>query len=243
MTLQQAAILFIELLGAVSITLLMALNPRIKQTAPLAFKYSRREGLFALGLFAAAWVVALWVGQNFTDLTGLSGGQLAYSLVTAAAGLLIFAAALAYRRQPLRSAGWSRALLGPAAQLGIAVVLLSIFLRGKFSALIAGVSAEQGSALLMILAACLAQEFIFRGYIQLRLSAWWGPTWGWLASSLLFVLWLLPLYWPAGLAAAALPLAVQLAQSLLAGWMMQKSRHVLAPALYRAISAWLSLLG
>ena len=56
-------------------------------------------------------------------------------------------------------------------------------------------------------------------------------------------LWLLPLYWPAGLAAAALPLAVQLAQSLLAGWMMQKSRHVLAPALYRAISAWLSLLG
>jgi len=45
-----------------------------------------------------------------------------------------------------------------------------------------------------------------------------------------------------GLPAAALPLAIQLAQSLLAGWMMQKSRHILAPTLYRAISAWLTFI-
>lgn len=245
MTLNQAAVLLVELLGAIAVTMLMALNPRVKQQPPLAFKYARREGLFALGLFAGALLLALVTWNSWNDLTptdsGLNGA-LAQQLGFAIAGAIVFAAALIYRHQPLRSAGWSRALFSPALQMGIAVVFLSIFLRGKFYQLISGVSSEQGIALLIILGICLAEEFIFRGYIQLRLSAWFGPRWGWLAASLLFVIWQLPRYLLLGLPAAALPLAVQLVQSLLAGWMMQKSRHILAPTLYRAISAWLTFI-
>lgn len=83
-------------------------------------------------------------------------------------------------------------MLTPAIQLGVAVLLLSIFLRGMLSRLIAGVSTEQGTALLIILITCLAEEFIFRGYIQQRLSSWLGKSWGWLAASGLFIIWQIP---------------------------------------------------
>ena len=246
MSFTQVAIIFVEMLGVIAVVMIMALNPRIRQQPPLEFKFPRREGYFALGLFAAALVLAIFIwnswGSGSTPADVSSTEMLIHQLVPALGGLLIFGAALAYRQQPLRSAGWNKALLTPALQFGVAVVLLSIFLRGMFSRLISGVSSEQGSALLIILATCLAEEFIFRGYIQLRLSSWLGKSWGWLAASGLFVIWKIPYLLTLPSNTLLIQLGIVAAQSLLAGWMMQKSRHILAPTLYRTISLWLSFL-
>jgi membrane protease YdiL (CAAX protease family) len=247
LTISQWGALASEMLGAIAVTMLVGLSPRVKQQRPLGFKYPLREGIISLVLYAVLLGFNFLVqnGQVFQPGAGVSDALIPVylQLVAAGAGVLLFGAALAYRRQPLRSAGWNRALMSPAIQAGISIVLLSIFLRGMISRLMGGLTSEQGTALLFFLALALAEESIFRGYIQLRLMSWLGTVPGWLSTSLLFVLWQVPHL--SGLAGAALwiKLGIALAQGLVAGWMMIKCRHVLAPALYRAISTWLTFLG
>lgn len=236
-----------EMIGALAVTMLLTINPKVRQHPPLGFRYPRREGILSLALFIGLFLLALLIygGQvrvvqilpegSPPDLTGLYQ-RTAIALV----GALIFLAALAYRRQPLRSAGWNRPLLSASLQIGLAVAILTIFLRGIFTTLLKGVSAEQGLALLLLLLLGLGEETVFRGYIHLRLSAWLGSTPGWLATAGLYTLWQLPRLvgaLPPG--QLLLELGLALLQGLLLGWMMQKGKHVLAPALYRAISGWI----
>lgn len=121
------------------------------------------------------------------------------------------------------------------------LVFLTIFLRGKIFSLLNGVTAEEGFTLLVLIGISFAEESIFRGYIQMRLSSWLGDRNGWLLTSLLFVLWHLPrlIQNPTVLWAN---LGLLVVQSVLLGWAMQKGGHVIAPALYRAISDWLNIL-
>ena len=48
--------------------------------------------------------------------------------------------------------------------------------------------------------------------------------------------------WVLPFASLGVLLLVTLIQGLLLGWIMRKSGHVLAPALYRAVAAWLLLI-
>ncbi|MEW6649347.1 MAG: CPBP family glutamic-type intramembrane protease [Chloroflexota bacterium] len=245
LTFNQWVGLLSEALGVVAVTMLLGISPRIRSVAPLGFRYPRREGWVALGLAAALLGLStlIYLQPGVAGEVARGGTESLYPALTlAVAAAALSAAALAYRRQPLRSAGWNRALLTPAVQVGIAVTLLSIFLRGMLARLLAGVSAEQAQALLLLAVIALAEETAFRGYIQPRLSAWLGAIPGWLLTSLLFTAFYLP-------RALALPpevqltaLGVALGHGLLAGWMMLKIRHALAAALYRAVSGWLLLL-
>ena len=246
MTISQWGALASEMLGAIAVALLVGLNPRIKNQRPLVFKYPLREGIISLVLFAVLFGFNILVekGQVVqpTAFSPISLEPLYLQLIAAGAGVALFGLALAYRRQPLRSAGWNQALIAPALQAGIAIVLLSIFLRGMISRLLAGITPEQSSAILLFLLLAIAEESVFRGYLQLRLMAWLGKYPGWFLAAVLSTLWQIPHL--AGLATSALliQLGVALAQGLAAGWMMIKCRHVLAPALYRAVSAWLTFL-
>jgi membrane protease YdiL (CAAX protease family) len=158
--------------------------------------------------------------------------------IIAAAG-----SALALRKQPLLSVGWSRALLGASFRLAITLVFLTIFLRGKIFAILNGVSPDQGMALVLLVVIALAEETVFRGYIQLRLSSWLGEMAGWLTTALLYTIWQIPLLM---LIDSTLPLPQRLAlvaaQAVVLGWLMRRTGHVLAPAMYRAVSGWISLL-
>jgi len=125
----------------------------------------------------------------------------------------------------------------------VVLLILVVFLRGKFLPLLQGISNEKGSLLFVILVWVAAEETIFRGYIQLRLMSYLGDNWGWLATSLLYVLWQLPgndlltqfsTQWPL--------LVLALVQGLLLGWIMRKTHHVSAPILLRVASTWLLLL-
>lgn len=234
-----------EWMGVIAVAWLLALSKRLRKPV-VGFQYARRDGLIALGLYATILLFSiLYVAAQppvFPQPLRIGPAPVTdfgYWLVLAGACLLPFLAAMIIRKQPARSIGWDPDLLRPGLMVGVAMAFLTIFLRGKFSAVVLGLG---GSGVLSMLAYSLTvvflEETVFRGYIQPRLSSWWGEYPGWLAASALFVICQVP-----RLLAAPDQLVFNLVlttgQSLVAGFIMQRSGHVMAPALYRAVSGWL----
>ena len=255
-----------EFAGTVAVVMILALSPAFKRR-PLIFQFPRREGLVSLSLFAlvalAWWGISNSLGQQLglpthtvnPLLLGPFGpartgplvfevSDLIYQAALAALLAAPFIIALLIRRQPLLSVGLAQRLLRPSLSLGFALGLMSIFLQGKLSKIVAGVSTSMGYALVAALLIGLAEEFVFRGFIQLRLSGWLGDIQGWLASTGLFVVWrlLIAVLAGASFASLGLTLVYLLAFSLLQGWMMRKCNHIAAPAIFHAIHIWISLL-
>jgi len=72
------------------------------------------------------------------------------------------------------------------------------------------------------------------------LMSHFGQNWGWLATSVLFLLWQLPgRAWLGNLSESWPAILIALVQSLLVGWIMKKTYHVSASLLFRAVSSWL----
>jgi membrane protease YdiL (CAAX protease family) len=239
LTLNSVLLYVSEWLGVVAVTWLVRLNARLK-ARPVGFKYPAREGYVALGLFASILALAYFFFTRITrapDALGLLWQRLTVDGIA----LAICVVALLGRGQPLRSAGWGRDATSTGLRIGLALAILTIFLRGKIFSIINGVNAQDGSALLACLGIGLAEESIFRGYIQMRLSSWLGERWGWLATAGLYLVWQIPRL--AGVP-ATLPinLLIVAVQGLVLGWLAQTSRGVAAPVIYRAISEWASFL-
>ncbi len=238
-----------EWLGVVAVAWLLTLLPRFRQTQT-GFKYARRDGFAAVTLSLTAILFAALfafsgLGKTLTALVRLPGAAAALSepLALAVITLLPVVAALILRGQPPRSAGWGSRLLMPALQVGLALVLLTVFLRNRVMDVLSGLSTEETWYLLAALGVALAEETVFRGYIQVRLGWWLGQNQGWLLTALVYAAWKLPGLLAAGGGAAGwLPgLGLALGQGLVTGWLMRNSKHVLAPALYRAVSIWLNI--
>jgi membrane protease YdiL (CAAX protease family) len=233
-----------EWLGVTSVAILAGISPRFKKR-PLIFLYPRREGYIALALYAILLVVSFFIYNRGLlanlAITSNFPESLVPRVFTAVAGLVLFAVALFVRRQPLLSVRWGTKLMRPALLLGVALAFLTLFLRGKFLAVLDGVTPQETSALLGCLILSLGEESIFRGYIQSRLSTLFGDRLGWLSTALLYAIWNVPRLMgsPQGL---LLGLLLALIQGVLLGWVIQKSGHILAPMLYRAISEWIAFL-
>lgn len=236
----------IEWMGAIAVVMIAGTSPMLKKIRRIDFRFPRREATYALSVFALCYLIAFQYFTNsiFQFLLDFSkvlpGGELAQRTLLAVICLIPFLLATILRGQPLKSIGWGKANLNAGLTLGFLLVIIAIVLRGKFTTLLHGVSSEQGALLLVCLLLALAEETIFRGYIQLRLSSFLGPNWGWLATAALYLLWQLPgrlwilpfsEFWPT--------LVISLAQALLLGWIMRKSGHVVSSVLFRAVAAWL----
>lgn len=235
-----------EWLGVVALVWLFSLSPRLRQPR-LGFKYARRDGLVALSLFL---LIALF---SFALYSGQVGGRLIDSLrvpelvqpllrplVLSLVCLLPFVLALALRGQPARSIGWGAASLRPGLYAGVLLALLTIFLRNRVMDVLGGPSSEQMTYLFYALGTALAEETVFRGYIQPRLSWWLGENRGWIAASLMFAVWRFPALLGKGETVSLLiGLGLLIVQGLLAGWIMRRANHAIAPALYRAASIWM----
>lgn len=234
-----------ELIGVIAVTLLLTLSPRFRQQRVLTFRYPRREGIVALSLFAVTLVTAILFftgpGADIPRNPATTDGILPRLLMGALA-LMLYALVLRLRKQPIRSAGWNRTHLMPGLQLGLALGFLALFLVGKITTLFQGIPADKGTALLYWLGIALVEESIFRGYIQLRLSGWWGKWAGVAVTAALSTLWLLPIWLQLPRETALLQAALTFTQALVVGWVAQRSNHVLGGALYRAISGWMRML-
>lgn len=239
-----------QILGAIAVTMLLTLNPRFKQHIPITFLFPKREAVAAAIVAAGLFIIGFFIFSSptpapFTPLTGSTPSLDAVTqhLTAAGAGVLLVVVALMYRRQPVRSAGWNRPLLMPALQMGLALIMITIFLSGKLTILMDGISQDESKALWLITLLVLAEETIFRGYIQPRFESRMGSIPGWLLTSTLFALWQIPRLWGESTQTLLIGVGLGLVEGLLAGWMMQKSQHVLGPGVYRAISGWLMFLG
>ncbi|MDO9121258.1 MAG: CPBP family intramembrane metalloprotease [Anaerolineaceae bacterium] len=239
----------IEWMGAFAVVMIAGTSPLLKLIRRIDFRFPRREATFALSVFALSYFLAFQyfgnpIFQFLLDFSKiLPGGELAQRTLLAVICLVLFLLATFLRGQPLKSIGWSKANLRPGLTLGLLLVIITIVLRGKFSTLLQGVSPEQGGLLLACLLLAVAEETIFRGYIQLRLNSFIGVTWGWLATAFLFLLWQFPgRLWVLPFSEVWPSLVISLAQALLLGWIMRKSGHVSTTILFRAVAAWLILI-
>lgn len=224
-------------IGAVAVAMIAGLSPKFHRTR-LVFMYPRREGIVALGVFGFSFLTAIVVSS--LPVFSLFGLALSDSrrLAIAALSLVSVGTALWRRKQPVRSTGWSPDKLNGSLQLGLAFIFLLVILTNKFSAVVNGLNGGELALLGFSFVVVLLEETVFRGYIQLRLMSWWGEIPGWLASSFLFVAVQFPrlMLEPDSL---PLNLLITLGQSLVAGYIMLRSSHTLAPTLYRTISEWL----
>lgn len=233
-----------DALGALAVVMLLGLNPRFRH-AQLSFRNPRREGLTALllllGCLGFGWL--LLPHSVSTTWQPQSQALLSERLRLAVLSLIPFGLLLLLNRQPPRSIRLGKAWLMPGLQMGLALIFLSLFLRGKFMALFSGLSSAQVSGLFLWLGICLAEAIVQRGYVQTRLEAWLGVRNGWLLSSLLSVAWQLPLWLP-GASAQQLLLFMGLSfiQALLLGWMARRTHHIIAPALWQTVSNWLWMI-
>jgi len=238
-----------EWLGVIAVTMIAGVSPLLKKVRQIEYRFPQREATFALSMFALIYLVAFQYFSNpalaFARKAAavFAGGELAEKMLLAVVCLVPFLLALLLRGQPFKSIGWGRENLKAGATLGVLLALVTLFLRGKFTALLGGISSEQGSLLLVWLLFAAAEETIFRGYIQSRLVSLLGTTWGWLATAGLFVLWQLPgRLWVSPFADYWHLLAIATIQGLLLGWVMRKGGHVLAPMLFRVAAGWLLLI-
>jgi membrane protease YdiL (CAAX protease family) len=238
-----------EWLGVIAVVMIAGISPMFKKIRRIEFRYPRRDATFALILFAVIFFFAFMFFTNplfesLRDFAGaFPGGEYSQRMFVALIAIVLVVILLIVRGQPPKSTGWSKDNTRANITLAVMLVILVVFLRGKFYTLLGGITPEQGSLLLVMIVWCLLEETIFRGYIQLRLMSFLGTTWGWLATSLLYVLWQLPgnpvftsfaTEWPS--------LVIALVQGLLFGWIMRKTYHVAAPAFLRAVATWLMLL-
>lgn len=240
-----------EWLGVIAVTWLLSLSPRF-QKPPVGFRYPRREGQIVLSLSVLIVIFSYIYHQSinppvFPDplRTGPAPVHtLIQALVLAALCVTPFIIALLVRRQPARSAGWNPSLITPGLQLGLAMALLTVFLRNRVMDVLGGLAGPVVALLPVALVTSLAEETIFRGYIQMRLAWWLGPWSGIIASSAIFTIWHLPA-WLNHLPTETILILSSLTfiQGLVLGWLMRKSGTVLAPALYRTFSIWVSLIG
>lgn len=240
---------FSEWLGVAAVAWLLSLAPRLRHQ-PIGFRYARRDGLTALGVYASILAFSFLFGTGGLANT-LAGWfkvptlaePLIRPLLLAVICVVPFILACIIREQPPKSMGWNAKQLRFGLQVGLAMALLTIFLRNRVMDVISGISSDEGLYLLIALGIALAEETIFRGYIQTRLEWWLGPNYGLVATALMYAAWRFPAALIQGLSfpMLMLNLGIALMQGLVAGWLMRKTGHVAAPAIYRAISMWMNV--
>ncbi len=238
-----------EWLGAVAVAWLLSISPNL-QFRRVGFRYARRDGLVALGIYVLLLVFSfIFFGVNAPmlrpnfRLAPAPVINLTQALLLAGLGLAPVLVGLVARKQPPKSTGWNNAPLRSALSVGIATGLLTLFLHNQVMNVLNGVSSAEFFALLTAFGISLAEETVFRGYIQMRLTWWLGDWPGIFLTAALFALWHLPAWLSQLPSETILSLAgLTFVQGLVLGWVMLKSGNVLGPAVYRAVSIWMQIL-
>ncbi|HHY89897.1 MAG TPA: CPBP family intramembrane metalloprotease [Chloroflexi bacterium] len=244
-------ILFLsEMLAVVAVLMLVARGPRLRPRK-VTLRSPRAESLLGIGLLGASMLVWLVPGLPAGAVFGLNRGALTLPEVMPALqnrallsllALLPFAAALltARRSNLPAAAGWLPSNARQAATIGAGLGMAVLFLTSKFFTLFDQFTLTTLLGLAFWVLIGLAEETIFRGFLQQRLSAWLGTYPGITAAALLSTVWALPAL--LGLANPAVEALLWLVRSLVLGWMMVKTGHVLASGLYRGLSGWMHYL-
>ncbi len=249
-----------EWIGIIAVVLILSISPVLKNRRPVKFTKPRQEGIGAISLtvliilftviFSRLAYVPFSGFVSFqswdTELAILSfPGELTISdLIILLGFFAVCVLPVVYfvrrKKQPWLSLGLKPQMISGGLQVGFALILVTIFLRGKLSALI--YSDKEINQLFLLLACLIAsfgEEIIFRGYLQPRLENWLGDLTGFLLTAVISAAWVvLPLLGIGWLAILALFL-YRLLLGLLLGWILKRTGSILPGWLYHTIHMWL----
>ena len=141
--------------------------------------------------------------------------------------------------------GWGGERLGRAALLGVLLGVGVLFLRGSPIKMVRLSLANAWWALATYAVVAVAEETLYRGFLQGRLGAWLGRWWGCLTTALLFTVLHLPVQLLGGqpLIPALTCAAVQLLpMALLFGGVMLAAGHTAAPVMVHLAWNWASVI-
>ena len=128
-----------EWLGAIAVTMIAGVAPIFKKVRQIEYRFPQREATFALSVFALIYLVAFQYFSNpvfgfVKEVAAVfAGGELAERMFLAVICLVPFILALVFRGQPLKSFGWGKDNFKVGVTLGLLLVVVTIFLRGKFT--------------------------------------------------------------------------------------------------------------
>ena len=144
-----------------------------------------------------------------------------------------------------QACGWGREGLGRAMLLAVLLGVGVLFLRGSPFELARFCVADTWWALATYAVVAVAEETLYRGFLQGRLGAWLGRWWGCLTTALLFTVLHLPAQLLGGqplVPALTYALVQLLPMALLFGGVMLATGHTAAPAVVHLAWNWASVI-
>lgn len=210
------------------------------------FANPRREALLALipTALLLAFATAIFLGVASREHGRLpapdadtytfkhAAGQLAANGIA----LLPFVVMLGARRQRLETVGIGRHNLGPALLIGGVASVAAAVINHKT----AGAFWLKPDTLWRVVAQLgvgVSEEAIFRGYLQVRWTAWLGRS-GWMVIAVICTLWHVPAAWAGAgthLAAAGVTLSTVFAAALVFGYCMRLTGNIAGLSVMHAI--------
>lgn len=249
-----------EWIGVIAVIMILSISPALKKRRPVKFSQPRQESIGSISLvvlivfftvlfsklateeFRQFIPFQLWEINKAVLLSpgDISAGNILTFFGFAAICLLPVIYFVRRKNQPWLSLGLKQEMLPAGLQTGVALILVSVFLRGKVSSLIYGDhNFNQLLLLIASLGAAILTEIIFRGYLQTRLSDWIGEWQGLLIASLFTALWicipLIGIEWNVLLGL----FLYRFLLSCLLGWIYRQSGSIIGGTLYLWIHTWL----
>jgi membrane protease YdiL (CAAX protease family) len=241
--------------GALLVPLVRVLRVRHKARA---VSNPRASAFWALGALAVGWVLVMaffFVARSGAPAeTGSSQTVSPATPEDVVAQLLVciiaFGPALVVirrRREPLASAGVSRDNLGRSLVVSIPLVAMPVAWRlvaPRLGAATPPFDAADFWALMKFVIVGFGEEFAYRGYLQTRLVDWLGQSPGWILASVLMAMAhvghrvvVLGMTGTEALASSAALIPI----SLFLGFVMLRTRSIVAPGILHTAINWLNL--
>jgi membrane protease YdiL (CAAX protease family) len=213
---------------------------------PVSFSSPRKEAILSLCLLALTMAISVFINWVSTPLLetfekewpSSSLAYLAWKLFATGTAFAPFAVALLMRHQNLTTIGLSRHNLLPSVFLSIilSTVTVGAFVvaYGRFSNLMTFSYAHLHYLVALILSPGFLEEAIFRGHLQLRLTAWLGTKRAWILTAIVFTV--------GHFGQSIFGLISVFILALLFGWIMIKSENIVGLCIWHGFIDWVWIL-
>jgi membrane protease YdiL (CAAX protease family) len=183
----------------------------------------------------------LMPGTQFEHFRDLFPAFIAFLLFLLPAGICVIRA-----HEPLKSVGISRTNLWQSIVIGFVFVVLMFYMQhNDLLEKLQGLERRNSIRLVYFAFIGFEEEILFRGYLQTRLIAWIGKWRGWGLASVIMALAHFPLRMlidDKALGTALINALGLIPVSLFFGFLMLRTRNVLAPAIIHTFTNWISEL-
>ncbi|MCD4700312.1 MAG: CPBP family intramembrane metalloprotease [Candidatus Aegiribacteria sp.] len=180
-------------------------------------------------------------GAQFEQFGDLIPAFIAFILFLLPAGIFVTRA-----HEPLNSVGISRTNLWQSVVISFVFVVLMFYIQnGELLEKLQGLEQRHGIRLIYFAFIGFEEEILFRGYLQTRLVAWLGKWQGWAMASVIMALGHFPLRMvieDKALGDAFIDSLGLIPVSLFFGFLMLRTKNVLAPAIIHTFTNWISEL-